>query len=358
MPDIPFFNFLTKINSKKEELPFTILFGFNEFLGENVIQSFVENFIEKKTDFNFKRYYFDSDNQSSWEEIINDANSSSFFIQSRKILAVVVRDEKRIKINNSDRDLIQKYLANPKSGTILILYISLNVTKDEFKQIKKAKINPILRTLNSPHTCSVDLDRISEREVTNYIKQYLKQRGVSITASALERIIEIKSDDFISVLNQLPKFEISFSQEKSLDTEDIEEIVTGIQSHSIWDLTEAIESENVSKYLDILKYLFINGVKPHFILGTLISYYNKIFTAKFLLKHNFPVNDIGIVLQQPQFILNKFIESVRNFSDQRLQQILEIIYKIDLELKTSGEESARLSLQNFIFQIRLLPPEN
>lgn len=357
MADIPFFNFLTKIKSKREELPFTVLFGFNEFLGENVIQSFVENFIEKKTEFNFKRYYFDSDNQSNWEEIISDANSSSFFIQSRKILVVVVREEKRIKINSNDRDLIQKYLANPKSGTILILYISLNVTKDEFRQIKKGKINPILKTLNSPNTSSVDLDKISEREVSSYIKQHLKQLGITISASALERLIEIKSDDFISILNQLPKFEISFDQERSLDTEDIEEIVTGIESHSIWDLTDAIESENISKYLDILKYLFINGVKPHFILGTLIAYYNKIFTAKFLLKHNFPVTDIGIVLQQPQFILNKFIDSVRSFSDRRLQQILEIIYKIDLELKTSGEESARLSLQNFIFQIKLLPPE-
>jgi DNA polymerase-3 subunit delta len=357
MADIPFFKFLQKINSKKEDLPFTILFGFNEFLGENIIQAFVENFIEKKTEFNFRRYYFDSDNQNCWEEIISDANSSSFFIQSRKILVVMVRDEKKIKINKDDRNIIQNYLANPKSGTILILYVSLNLTKDEYKQIKKTKINSLLKELNSPSTSSVDLDKISVREVTQYIKEYLKNCGVTITASALERIIEIKSDDFISVLNQLPKFELAFNQEKSLDTEDIEEVVTGIESHSIWDLTEAIESENVGKYLDILKYLFINGVKPHFILGTLIAYYNKIFTAKFLLKHNFPVNDIGIVLQQPQFILHKFIDSVRHFSDKRLQQILEIIYDIDLELKTSGEESARLSLQNFIFQIKFLPPE-
>jgi DNA polymerase III delta subunit len=317
----------------------------------------VENFIEKKTEFNFKRYYFDSENQNSWDEIINDANSSNFFIQSRKILVVVVRDEKKIKIKKNDRDIIQKYLGNPKSGTILILYISLDLTKDEYKQIRKTKINPLLKELSSPSTSSVDLDKISDREVTQYIKEHLNQCGITITASALDRIIEIKGDDLISALNQLPKFELAFSQEKSLDTEDIEEIVTGIEPHSIWDLTEAIESENVRKYLDILKYLFVNGVKPHFILGTLIAHYNKIFTAKFLLKHNFPINDIGIVLQQPQFILNKFIDSVRHFSEQRLQQILEIIYDIDLELKTSGEESARLSLQNFIFQIKFLRPE-
>ena len=170
----------------------------------------------------------------------------------------------------------------------------------------------------------------------------------------MEKMIELKGEDYASIINQLPKFEIAGYQEKSFDTEDIDKIITGIEPHSIWDLTESIENEDVNKYLEILRYLFINGVKPAFILGTLISYYNKIFTAKFLLKHSFPVADIGKVLQQPGFILNKFIRSVNSFSDKKLQQILKIIYKIDLELKTSGEESARLSLQNFIFQVKFL----
>ena len=69
---------------------------------------------------------------------------------------------------------------------------------------------------------------------------------------------------------------------------------------------------------------------------------------------NFPINDIGRVLNQPTYFLNKFINSVRNFSDKRLQQILEIIYKLDYESKTCGEDFVRLSLQSFIFEIKSL----
>ena len=313
-----------------------------------------QHFLESKSDFNYKRFHFDSEGSVSWEEIINEARSSSFFIQSRKILDSVIREEKGIGLNKSDKQLLTDYLNNPNPSTILVLYFSLNLTKDTYKQIKKSKISSILAGIDSPQMISVDLDRISEYAVTSYVKNYLKKAGITITASALEKIIELKGEDYASIINQLPKFEIFQHPENSLDTEDIEKILTGIEPHSIWDLIEAIENEDVVKYLQILKYLFINGVKPTFILGTLITHYNKIYTAKFLLKHNFPAPDIGKVLQQPYFILNKFISSVKRFSDRRLQQILKIIYQMDLEMKTGGEELARISLQNFIFQIKLL----
>lgn len=355
--DLTFFEFLERMKTGDRNLAFVALHGFNEFLGEMAIQSLCEHFLESKSDFNYRRFYFDAEGSASWEEIISEAKSSSFFIQARKILVSVIREEKWIGLNKSDRQLLKDYFSNPNPSAVLVLYFSLNTTKDTHKQIKKSKISPLLSELDVPQGISIDLDRISERAVTEYIKRYLKERGITITASALEKVIELKGEDYASIINQLPKFEIFQHPENSLDAQDIEKILTGIEPHSIWDLTEAIENEDVVKYLLILKYLFINGVKPTFILGTLITHYNKIYTAKFLLKHNFPVPDIGKVLQQPYFILNKFIASVKRFSERRLQRILKIIYQMDLEMKTGGEELARISLQNFIFQIKLLAPD-
>lgn len=354
MPAVTFFNFLKKIETKQEKFPLSILYGFSEFLGEKIIQAFVDNFIEKKSDFNYRRYYFDAENETGWEEIINEANSSSFFIQSRKVIVAVIREEKRISLSKVDKDILWNYLKNPNQNTILIIYFSLSLSKDDFNQVKRSKINRFLDEFKSSEFYSINLDSVSIREVKDYIKYYLKKRGISITSSALEKMVELKGDDFASILHQLPCLEIAEKESESIDSEDVDKILTGIEAHSIWDLTDAIESEDANRYLKVLKYLFINGVKPALIIGTLINHYNKIYTAKFLLKHNFPVHDIGKVLQQPSFILEKFIRSVRNFSERRLHQILEIVYRLDFESKTSGEDSARLSLQNFIFQIKLL----
>ncbi len=134
----------------------------------------------------------------------------------------------------------------------------------------------------------------------------------------------------------------------------MEQIISGVESHSIWDLAEAIEGENVKAYLKILQYLFINGVKPAYITGTLITHYHRVYSAKKLLKSGVPTKDIGRILKQPPFILNRFLGTVRNFPEGKIAKILDVIHKLDLESKSGGEDMARLSLQNFIFQVKIL----
>jgi len=354
MREIPFFDFLNRVEAGKEQLPINILYGFNEFLGEQIIRAFCKTFIEEKNDFNYRRYYFDNENESGWEDVIDEANSSNFFIQSRKIIVATIREEKQLTLKKDDKEILKNYMKNPNSNTILIIYISLNLMKDDYKQFKKLKVDKLLKEFASPHTCGVDLDGIREAEVKRYIQAYLKESGISITASALEKIIEIKDDDFISVLHQLPRLAIADIRDRGLDSEDIDKMVTGVEAHSIWDLTDAIENEDTKKYLKVLQYLFINGIKATLIIGTLVTHYNKIYIAKFLLKRNMHPDEIGKALGQHPFFLTKFINSARRFSEKRLQHILRLIYLLDYESKTSGEESARLSLQNFAFRIKLI----
>ncbi|MCX6554514.1 MAG: DNA polymerase III subunit delta [Candidatus Aminicenantes bacterium] len=354
MPETTFFNFINRVRSEKTSPSLLVLHGFNEYLGEHVIAEISRSFGQEKSDFNFKRYYFDSEEENSWEDILNEANSSSFFISAKKIITVAIRSEKKLALNAAAKEAITRYLEKPNPHATLIVYVSLDISRDDYRQLKKGKIESLLKCFQSPQTMVIDLDKTPELEIKNYIKQYLKERKITITVGAMEKIQEIKGDDFISIIQQLPKLEAAAATSLSIDSEEVDELITGINSHSIWDLTEAIEREDASAYLDILKYLFINGIKPSFIIGTLISYYHKIYTAKFLMKHHFTIPDIGKVLQQPSFILNKFIALVKNFPDFKIQEVLKLIYRLDYESKTSGEDSARISLQNFIFQVKFL----
>jgi DNA polymerase-3 subunit delta len=357
MPDVSFFSLLEQIKTKKKTFPVTVIYGFSEFLGQKIIRAFSDAFLEEKSEFNYRRYYFDSEYaDTSWEEIISEANTSSFFVQSRKMIVVTIRDEKKISLQKYDLELVKTYMQKPNPNTLLIIYISLNVIKDDFQQIKRQKISKLLKELDSPYCYSINLDNISDSEVKRYIQSYLKNAGRTITASALDKIMEVKEDDSVSVLYQLPMLEIAAVENSSIDSADLDKIITGVEAHSIWDLTDAIESEDAQKYLKILKYLFINGIGAALIIGTLVTHYNKIYIAKFLLKQKFPAQEIGRALGQHPYFLNKFISSARNFSEKRLRHILRLIYDLDYESKTSGEESARLSLQNFAFRIKLLSP--
>ncbi len=354
MPESTFFAFISRIQAEQKSPPLILLYGFNEFLGEQVIAEVGRAFGQPRTEFNFKRYYFDGEEDSGWEEILDEANSSSFFISAQKVITVVLRDEKKISLGAAAKKAVAAYLQKPNPHTTLIVYVSLDLSRDDYKQLKKEKLSRLRENLESPHTVSIDLDRTSEGEIRNFVKGYMKERKITVSAGAIERIQEVMADDFASIIQQLPKLEAAAAQTLNIGVEEVDELITGINSHSIWDLTDAIEREDAAVYLDILKYLFINGVKPSFIIGTLISYYHKIYTAKFLMKHRFSTADIGKVLQQPAFILNRFIAQVKNFPDAKIQAVLNLIYRLDYESKTSGEESARISLQNFVFQVKLL----
>jgi len=354
MVEATFFSFLCRIQAEKKLPSLLLLYGFNEFLGETVIAEVGRVFGQPRTEFNFKRHYFDGEEENSWEGVLDEANSSSFFISAQKVITVVIRDEKKITMSAAAKKAVAGYLEKPNPHATLIVFVSLDLSRDDYKQLKKEKLGKLKENLESPYSVAIDLDRTSEAEIKNFIKQHLKERKITITAGAIERIQEIMADDFVSIIHQLPKLEVAAAQTLAIGSEDVDELITGINSHSIWDLTEAIEREDAAVYLDILKYLFINGVKPSFIIGTLVSYYHKIYTAKFLMRHRFSTADIGKVLQQPQFILNKFIALVKNFPDRKIQEILDLIYRLDYESKTSGEDSARISLQSFIFQVKLL----
>jgi len=352
MPEYNYFKFLEILKNKKDFFPFIFIYGFNEFLGEKIIATLVENFIEEKSEFNYRRYYFDNENSSSIEEVLNDATTANFFLQSRKIIVLTIRDHKKISLKKNELAILNDYLEKPNSNTILIMYVSLDTIRDDYKQIKRQKIDKLSKSLLQKNLISIDLDKIYEKEIKNHIKKELNKINISITASALEKLVEIKGDDLPSILSQMPLFEIITKTDNVIDTEDIDQILTGVSTHSIWDLTEAIEKENIEKYLNVLRYLFIHGIKAPFIIGTLISHYNKIYTAKFLLKNNFSNYDIGKILAQPSFILNKFLYTVKNFSDKKLRKILNMIYEMDMEAKTGGEDAVKLSLQNFLFQIK------
>jgi DNA polymerase III delta subunit len=354
MPESTFFAFLGRVQAEKRVPPVLLLYGFSEFLGEHVIAEVGRALGQPGGELNCKRYHFDSEEEAGWEDILDEANSSSFFLSAQKVIIVVLRDEKKIALNAAAKKALAAYLQKPNPHATLVVYVSLDLSRDDYKQLKKEKLSRLREALESPHTVSIDLDRTGEGEIRGFIRQYLKERKIAVSADAVERIREIMADDFVSIVHQLPKLEAAAAKTMSIGSEEVEELITGINSHSIWDLTEAIEREDASAYLDILKYLFINGVKPSFIIGTLISYYHKIYTAKFLLRRRFSVADIGRVLQQPAFILTKFIALVKNFPDAKIQAVLDLIYRLDYESKTSGEESARLSLQSFIFQVKLL----
>jgi len=354
VPDYSVFKFLREKDEVLLRHPVCLIHGFYEFLGEKVIDRYTRTYLEAKTDFNFRRVYLDEKGNFDWNGLIMELRSSSFFVQSKKLLVVMIRDPQALVIKKADREILKEYLQSPNPHAAMILYVSLPILKDDYQNLKKTKIKALRELLSGPGILTVTLDTLPEGAVVQYVRRELEQMGLRITPDGVEKMLEILGEDPALIIHQLPKFGIYQARDQQIDSRDVEMILTGFQSHSIWDLIRAVEEEDLEGYLGILQYLFMNGYKPVFVLGTLIGHFHKILVAKILLDKRYPVQQIGRLLNQPGFFLQSFIQSVRRFSAGRLARILKVIYRMDYESKTGGENLARLNLQNFLLRLKLL----
>ncbi len=94
---------------------------------------------------------------------------------------MAIRDEKKIALSAAAKKAVAAYLQKPNPHATLIVYVSLDLSRDDYKQLKKEKLARLRENLESPHTVSIDLDRTGEAEIRNFIKGYMKERKITIT---------------------------------------------------------------------------------------------------------------------------------------------------------------------------------
>ncbi len=345
------------LNSEKEALPsvpLLFLTGYYEFVGEWVIAWAARHFLGETTQFNFRRMYQDSEEPGSWEDLFAEAGSATFFLQDRKLMVYVLRDKSKAVPAAGDLEVLKRYLEKPNSNTLVIIYQSLEFSPDDFKQFKKQKLDALALTLEPLPLAWIDLDRADSREIEAWIRRQADATGVKLGAVAMARMFELWADEPLRLLPHVPKVLASVAPGQEVAVEDVEKLVTGMTTHSIWDLIDAVEKLDVETYMSILKYLVISGVKPPIIIGTLVTHYNRVLMAKFLQKKRVGSQEIGRILKQPSFILNRFLKMVASVSDAHLRKILQLLYQLDYESKQAGEASSRLLLETFILELKTL----
>jgi len=355
MAESDFFRLMTACDQGRQPAPVVFMHGYYEFLGETVICRLGELFLPEKNDQSYHRYYLDGEEGPGWSEILQEAARPSFFIQTKRMLVLVIRDKKFLSMPGKEvQKEIKAYLENPNVNALLVVYLSLDLSRDDYKALK-GKIEAFRRFLAHENVLDVDLNRAGSSEIRSYLKSYFNKQDIKISVAAQERLLDILGNEPAAIIQQLPKLSLVAAETKSIDSADVESVITGISSHSIWELTEAVEKGDICAYLKILRFLFRNSIAPTFIIGTLVAYYNRIYLGKFLLQQRFGVQDIGRVLNQPSFLLNSFINLVRGFSMARLQSTCALLRRLDGGAKSNGEEWARSALQNLIFELRALP---
>jgi len=211
----------------------------------------------EERDFSFHSFDLLSPDALAFEKILDVVNTMPFF-SGRKFVVV----ENFQKLLKKDLKKLAQYLEKPSESSVLILLNAGAVKKDLKEDIRNLK--------------SIPLD-ISAREIQAWMKGKARVKGVALTDSAAEYLLDTIGPDLGLLSSEIDKCRLIGKQ--TVEKEDIVEISEGKRTYNAFALVDAIRARDTDLAFRIYRVLR-DTEEPYSLIGALNWQYAKSFAGK------------------------------------------------------------------------------
>ena len=248
--------------------------------------------------------------------------------------------------NLTDIDLLEDYVENPLSTTILVLcYKGKKV--DKRKKIGK---------LFSKYT-HFTADRLRDYEVIPWIHLYFKTKGRHIDPKAIQLIGDYLGNDLIKIANEIDKMLINVKQDVAIiGVTHIEQNIGISKEYNVFELQKAIGQKNFNKAIQITNYFASNTKQKSIIplIANLYSYFSKVYAYNSLKSK--PKKEIAQTLGVHEFFLDDYRVASGNFHPGMIEQIFANLKYYDLRSKgveDTGTDEGQLMIEMVVRILRI-----
>jgi DNA polymerase-3 subunit delta len=312
--------------------PLYMIYSKQIFLTEEAIGRLKRNLCQSQS-----LDYFEFDAKTPAEEVVNTARTVSLNL-SKKI--VVYNNVEKLK--KQDADILKEYLSKPNDLTVLVLTVENKDLKNML--VKIAIKNKSFHEYKTPRGTQI-IDWIIERARLN---------GYNIKREAAEYLFEIAGENLRVLNNEIIKLSI-YCNGAEATVGDVKNCVAHGREHSIFDLVDSIGRKEASSALIILNKIILEGETPLKIFAMINRQFKLIFETKLLIEKGTTVNQVAGSLRLPSFAVSKYLTQGRNFTDEGLKKIFELMVDTDHRLKTGSSslpagKAQKLVLERMIAQ--------
>ncbi len=297
----------------------------------DVISNFIEQNVLSETEKDFNQtivYGRDTDVQT----IISYAKQFPIMSNYQVIIVKEAQDIEELrdkKIKNKGIEYLSKYIENPLKSTILVICYKYNKI-DKIKKYSK---------LIEKKGVLFESKKLYDNKISDWISNYLKQRGYKISPNACMLLSENLGTDLGKIVNEISKLLINIPKDSKI-TEDIIEQNIGIsKDFNIFEFQKALGRKDVFKANQIVNY-FASNPKENPIIKIIIILYN--FFSKVLIYHQLKdksrKNTASKLSINPFFVYDYQL-AARNYNIQKLCNIISYLREYDLKSKGVGNDS-------------------
>ena len=322
---------LNKHLEKNDILPLYYLSGNETYLIDEAVAHIEDKVLSPDHKaFNYEVFYGGNDKVS---QIITAARTMP--ILSKKRL-VIVKDAN--KLSPDDIKEFTSYVEKPSPCACLVFVgEKVDSRKKFFTKIEKSGI---IAKLNHPN----------ERELPYWVRRLAEKFHKKIGHDTARLLIEVVGNNLQEIHNEIEKVSIYVGERKTIRTEDIEAVVTGLKVENIFRLIDSVGNKETEKALKILENMLSSGEEHLRILAMIIYRFRLLLRTKELTLKGTAPHEMAKRLQVRDFLLKGLIKQSNRFSLDELKESFGLFYHTDLTLKSS-RVSKKLILERLILDL-------
>ena len=243
---------------------------------------------------------------------------------------VVVKD---LNLKNNKENLyeLNNYLKNPNPDACLVLFCSFeNDLADKLAGVEK-----------------VDCNRLDETLVKKLVSQKVNELGKAINPDALQTLCDFTCRNLFRAFAECEKLAAYIGEEKLISKELVENNVMKELEFQGYEFSQAVAAKNTQKAFEILNAMLAQPNNTGTVLASLYSQFSRMF---FVRTSNENMTEMAKIFGCKEFAVKKLSELAASFSKRSLKNIVELISRLEFEMK-SGKISSDVLCERLVFEI-------
>jgi DNA polymerase III subunit delta len=322
--------------------PIYLLYGTEAFLINETKQLLLNHILnEEEKDFNFSVYDLE---ETPVEDAIEDAETFPFFGEKKVIFlhnpSFVTAEKTKDKVEHNLSKL-EAYLKEPAPHTVMVIsapYEKLDERKKITKEIKRNAIN-------------VEAKKLTEPELKGWVKERAKGYGIGFEEGALDHFLALVGTNLFMVTSELDKLSLYATEEKRIDVELVDKLVSRSLEQNIFTLIEKVVQRKLDEALRIYFDLLKQNEEPIKILALLAGQFRLIYQVKELARRGYGQQQIAGFLKTHPFRVKLAAGQAAKFTDEELTTLMSLIAEADYQMKTGGMNKSLL-VEMLLFRLK------
>ncbi|MFW2077792.1 DNA polymerase III subunit delta [Acinetobacter sp. ULE_I010] len=302
-----------------------ILHGQEPLLEQNVLDALRKSWTKHEVE----RQRYDLNSVSDWKTVFNALNSLSLFSQN---LAIEVHGN--IKPDANGLKQLKHYIQHNEQNLLLVIMPKQdsNSLKSSFFQLVEANGVVVPLTANYPQ----DRQRILSNEAD--------QLGIQLNQDAWVWLEQHHEHNLLAAKNSLMRVADTFSDQKLIGIEHLQECLQDQSRYSTFDLSDALISGNLALSIKIFQYLEESGEPNSLILWTISKEMRLLMQL-----YEQPQNALQLGIWKNKISI--YQQSLRRLNPHAFLNWPELLLRVDAAIKGLSKEKPEYLIQQCIAEL-------